>query len=164
MSKVSLQSVIGNGYSEFWHSKNFYRVVKGPRGSKKPATIALNLIYRLMKYDWSNILVVRRYSYTNKQSIYTDLKWAINHFGVDSLFKFNELLPEMTYLPTGQVILFRGLDNPLKITSITVDVGILSWVWFEEAYELEDVNAMDTVIESIRGSYPSDDFFKQITI
>jgi len=164
MSKVSLQEVIGKGYSEFWHSKHFYRVVKGSRGSKKSVTTALNLIYRLMKYEWSNILVVRRFSYTNKQSTYTDLKWAVNRLGVDSLFKFNESLPEITYLPTGQKILFRGLDNPLKITSITVDVGILSWVWFEEAYELEDVNAMDTVIESIRGSYPSDDFFKQITI
>ena len=133
MSKVSLQGVIGKGYSEFWHSKNFYRVVKGSRGSKKSATTALNLIYRLMKYDWSNILVVRRYSYTNKQSTYTDLKWAINRLGVDSLFKFNESLPEITYLPTGQKILFRGLDNPLKITSITVDVGILSFVWFNKS-------------------------------
>lgn len=164
MSKVSLQSVIGTGYKEFWNSKHFYRVVKGSRGSKKSKTTALNLIYRLMKYDWSNILVVRRFSYTNKQSTYTDLKWAVNRLGVDGLFKFNESMPEITYLPTGQKILFRGLDNPLKITSITVDVGILSWVWIEEAYELEDVDAMDTMIESIRGSYPSDDFFKQITI
>src|SRR5699024_8728347 len=117
-----------------------------------------------MKYDWLNTLVIRRYSYTNKQSTYTDLKWAINKLQVDGLFKFNESLPEITYIPTGQKILFRGLDNPLKITSITVDVGILSNVWIEEAYELEDMSAMDTLIESIRGSYPSDDFFKQITI
>lgn len=164
MSRLSVQDVIGKGYNKFWHSKHFYRVVKGSRGSKKSKTTALNLIYRLMKYEWSNILVVRRFSYTNKQSTYTDLKWAINRLRVDSLFKFNESLPEITYIPTGQKILFRGLDNPLKITSITVDVGILSFVWFEEAYELEDMSAMDTVIESIRGSYPSKDFFKQITL
>src|SRR5690625_959436 len=164
MSRVSMQEIIGKGYAEFWHSKNFYRVVKGSRGSKKSKTTALNIIYRTMKYDWMNTLVVRRYSYTNKQSTYTDLKWAINRLQVESLFKFNESLPEITYKPTGQKILFRGLDNTLKITSITTDVGILSNVWIEEAYELEDVNAMDTLIESIRGSYPSDDFFKQITI
>lgn len=164
MSKVSLQEIIGKGYKEFWHSKNFYRVIKGSRGSKKSKTAALNHIYRIMKYDWANLLVIRRFSYTNKQSTYTDLKWAINKLQVDSLFKFNESLPEITYIPTGQKILFRGLDNPLKITSITVDVGILSWVWIEEAYELEDMGAFDTLIESIRGSYPSDDFFKQITI
>ena len=117
-----------------------------------------------MCYDWMNTLVIRRYSYTNKQSTYTDLKWAINRLGHDKLFKFNESLPEITYIPTGQKILFRGLDNPLKITSITVDSGILSNVWVEEAYELEDMDAMDTLIESIRGSHPSDDFFKQITL
>src|SRR5699024_6148622 len=164
MTKVKISEVIGKGYNKFWNSKHFYRVVKGSRGSKKSVTTAINLIYRLMRYDWANILVVRRYSYTNKQSTYTDLKWAINRLGVDSLFKFNESLPEITYLPTGQKVLFRGLDNPLKITSITTEVGILSWVWVEEAYELEDVGAFDTLIESIRGSYPSDDFFKQITI
>ncbi|WP_077317586.1 PBSX family phage terminase large subunit [Virgibacillus proomii] len=164
MTNLSVSQIIGGGYNEFWHNKDFYRVVKGSRGSKKSKTTALNLVYRIMKYKWANILVVRRYSYTNKQSTYTDMKWAINRLGVGDLFKFNESLPEITYMPTGQKILFRGLDNPLKITSITVDVGILSWVWFEEAYELEDVNAMDTVIESIRGSYDSPDFFKQITI
>ena len=164
MSKISLQETIGKGYADFWNSKNFYRAVKGSRGSKKSKTTALNIIYRTMRFHWMNTLVVRRYSYTNKQSTYTDLKWAINKLQVDSLFKFNESLPEITYKPTGQKILFRGLDNPLKITSITVDVGVLSSVWIEEAYELEDMGAMDTLIESIRGSYPSDDFFKQITI
>ena len=162
--KISISEIIGKGYNQFWNSKHFYRVVKGSRGSKKSKTAALNHIYRIMKYDWANLLVIRRYSNTNKQSTFTDLKWAVNKLKVDSLFKFNESLPEITYLPTGQKILFRGLDDPLKITSITVDVGILSWVWIEEAYELEDIHAFDTLIESIRGSYPSDDFFKQITL
>lgn len=164
MTNIKISELIGKGYNRFWNSRNFYRVVKGSRGSKKSKTTALNIIYRTMRYDWMNTLVVRRYSYTNKQSTYTDLKWAINKLQVDGLFKFNESLPEITYKPTGQKILFRGLDNPLKITSITTDVGILSHVWIEEAYELDDMGAMDTLIESIRGSYPSDDFFKQITI
>lgn len=164
MTNIKISEVIGKGYNRFWNSRNFYRVVKGSRGSKKSKTTALNIIYRTMRYDWMNTLVVRRYSYTNKQSTYTDLKWAINKLKVESLFKFNESLPEITYKPTGQKILFRGLDNPLKITSITTDVGILSNVWLEECYEIDDMGVMDTLIESIRGSYPSDDFFKQITI
>ncbi|MEN4469271.1 phage terminase large subunit, partial [Staphylococcus hominis] len=136
-SKVSIAKTIGGGYNEFWHNKNFYRVVKGSRGSKKSKTTAFNFIYRLMEYEWANLLVVRRFSNTNKQSTYTDLKWATNQLGVTHLFKFNESLPEITYKPTGQKILFRGLDDPLKITSITVDTGILCWAWFEEAYQIE---------------------------
>lgn len=160
----SLYNITGKGYNQFWHSKNFYRVVKGSRGSKKSKTTALNFIYRLLKYKWANLLVVRRYSNTNKQSTYTDFKWACNRLGVTHLFKFNESLPEITVKATGQKILFRGLDDELKITSITVDVGILCWAWFEEAYQIETEDKFSTVVESIRGTYDSEDFFKQITI
>ena len=127
---VSPSKVIGGGYNRFWHNKDMYRVVKGSRGSKKSKTTALNFIYRLMQYKWANLLVVRRFSNTNKQSTYTDLKWAANQLGVAHLFKFNESMPEITYKPTGQKILFRGLDDSLKITSITVENGILCWAWF----------------------------------
>ncbi|GGN64340.1 PBSX family phage terminase large subunit [Oceanobacillus indicireducens] len=161
---ISPAKTIGKGYNRFWHNKQFYRVVKGSRGSKKSKNTALNYIYRIMKYEWANLLVIRRYSNTNKQSTYTDLKWAANKLKVAHLFKFNESMPEITYLPTGQKILFRGLDDPLKITSISVDVGILCWVWCEEAYQLEDMGAFDTVVESIRGSHDSPDFFKQVTL
>lgn len=163
-SKVSIAQTIGGGYNEFWYNKDFYRVVKGSRGSKKSKTTALNFIYRLMMYDWANLLVVRRFSNTNKQSTYTDLKWATNQLGVTHLFKFNDSLPEITYKPTGQKILFRGLDDPLKITSITVENGILCWAWFEEAYQIETFDKFSTVVESIRGSVDDPEFFKQITI
>lgn len=164
MNRVSVQEIIGKGYADFWHSKHFYRVVKGSRGSKKSKTTALNFIYRIMKYEWSNLLVVRRYSNTNKDSTFADLKWAADRLEVSHLFKFNESKPEIVYLPTGQKILFRGLDKALKLTSITVDKGILSWAWFEEAYEQESLSNVDTVIESIRGSHDDPTFFKQITM
>lgn len=164
MPKVSISEAIGKGYNRFWRNKQFYRVVKGSRGSKKSKTTALNFIYRIMKYPWANLLVIRRYSNTNKQSTYTDLKWAANRLKVSHLFKFNESLPEITYMPTGQKILFRGLDDPLKITSISVDVGILAWVWVEEGYQIESEDDFRTLVESIRGSHDDPDFFKQITI
>src|SRR5699024_3371577 len=132
---ISIKEQIGKGYNRFWNNKQFYRVVKGSRGSKKSKNTALNLIHRIMKYEWANLLVVRRYSNTNRQSTYTDLKWAANKLKVTHLFKFNDSMPEITYLPTGQKILFRGLDDPLKITSITVEIGILSWAWLERSEE-----------------------------
>ncbi len=162
--KINMKETIGGGYNRFWNCKQFYRVVKGSRGSKKSKTIAINKIYRIMKYPWANLLVIRRFSNTLKQSCYTDLKWAINKLQVKHLFKFNESMPEITYIPTGQKILFRGLDDPLKITSITVDTGVLSWAWFEEAFEIEDQHKFETVVESIRGSFDDKDFFKQVTV
>lgn len=161
---VDIPELVGGGYGKFWRSKNFYRVVKGSRGSKKSKTTALNYVVRLLKYPWANLLVIRRFSNTNKQSTYTDFKWACNQLKVAHLFKFNESLPEITVKKTGQKILFRGLDDPLKITSITVDVGILSWLWVEEAYQIESEDKFSTVVESIRGSVSDPTFFKQITL
>ena len=162
--EVQLDKIVGGGYNQFFNNKNFYRVVKGSRGSKKSKTTAINFIYRIMEYNWANLLVVRRFSNTNKQSTYTDLRWATNRLGVKHLFKFNDSLPEITYKPTGQKILFRGLDDPLKITSITVENGILCWAWFEEAYQIETFDKFSTVVESIRGSVDDSEFFKQITV
>lgn len=108
---ISTKELIGGGYNRFWHCKNFYRVCKGSRGSKKSKTTVLNFVKRIMQYPWANLLVVRRYSNTLKQSCYTDLKWAINRLGVKDQFKFNESMPEITYKPTGQKILFRGLTK-----------------------------------------------------
>jgi phage terminase large subunit len=164
MTNISFAKVIGKGYNRFYHSRNFYRVVKGSRGSKKSKTSALCYIHDILKYPWANLLVVRRFSNTNKQSTYTDFKWAANRLKVAHLFKFNESMPEITVKATGQKILFRGLDDELKITSITVDVGILSWVWVEEAYQIENQSKFDTLVESIRGVYDAPDFYKQITV
>ena len=70
---------------------------------------------------------------------------------------------EAIYKPTGQHIYFRGLDDPLKVTSITVDVGSLCWCWIEEAYEITSESDFDTLDESIRGEVPKN-LFKQITL
>ena len=70
---------------------------------------------------------------------------------------------EITYKPTGQKIYFRGLDDPLKVTSITVNVGSLCWLWIEEAYEINKEYDFDMLDESIRGKV-EDGLFKQITL
>lgn len=162
-TKIYLPDVVGRGYREYWNFKGRYRVVKGGRGSKKSKTTALNMIYRLMKYPKANLLVVRRTYRTLKDSCFTELKWAIHRLGVDAWWDMKESPLEMTYRPTGQKILFRGLDDPLKVTSVTVDVGVLCWLWIEEAYELAAQADFDTLDESIRGEVPSG-YFKQVTL
>ena len=71
----------------------------------------------------------------------------------------------MTYIPTGQKIYFRGLDDPLKVTSITVEIGYLCWCWIEEAYEIMNEDDFNMLDESIRGAIPEETgLFKQITL
>ena len=161
--RIYLPDIIGKGYRDYWSFKGRYRVCKGSRASKKSKTTALNFIYRIMKYPQANLLVVRKVFGTLKDSCYTELKWAIHRFGVDRLFDCKLSPLEITYKPTGQKIYFRGFDDPLKITSITVDVGCLCWCWIEEAYEISSEADFDMLDESIRGEVP-DGLFKQITV
>lgn len=162
---IHLPEVIGKGYGAFWRFRGRYRVVKGSRASKKSKTTALNLITRMMQYPQANTLVVRKVFRTLKDSCFTELKWAIHRLGVDAWWGIRESPLEMTYLPTGQKIYFRGLDDPLKVTSITVENGYLCWCWIEEAYEIMDERAFDMLDESILGGIPKETgLFKQITL
>ena len=161
--RIYLPDIVGSGYKDFWNFKGRYRVVKGSRASKKSATTALWYIYNIMKYKDANLLVIRKTFRTLKDSCYTQLKWAIHRLGVDAYFNCKESPLEITYKPTGQKIYFRGLDDPLKVTSITVDKGVLCWVWIEESYELTSESSFDTLNESIRGEVPKE-LFKQCTL
>ena len=161
--RIYLPDYIGKGYKQFWNFKGRYRVVKGSRASKKSKTSALWFIYHMMKYPQANTIVIRKTFRTLKDSCFTELKWAVHRLKVDAWWEFKESPLEATYKPTGQKIYFRGLDDPLKVTSITVDVGVLCWAWLEEAYEImkeDDFNILD---ESIRGEVP-EGLFKQWTI
>jgi len=160
---INLRDVIGKGYKEFWHFKGRYRVVKGSRASKKSKTTALWFIWNMMKYQDANTLVIRKTFRTLKDSCYKELKWAVKRLKVEHLWDFTLSPLEATYKPTGQKIYFRGLDDPLKVTSIAVDTGCLCWMWIEEAYEIMKEEDFDMLDESIRGVTPPG-LFKQITI
>lgn len=162
-NNIYLPDIVGKGYKTFWNFKGRYRVVKGSRASKKSTTTAMNLIYRIMKYPKSNALVVRKTYRTLQDSCYAQLRWAADRLGVKAYFDFKLSPLEIIYKPTGQKILFRGLDDPLKVTSVTVDVGYLCFLWIEEAYEIMSESDFDMLDESIRGEVPGE-LFKQITL
>lgn len=158
-----LPEIVGKGYGTFWNFKGRYRVCKGSRASKKSKTMGLEIIHNMMKYPLANTLVVRKTFRTLKDSCYTELKWAANRLGVAHLWNFTISPLEATYIPTGQKIYFRGLDDPLKVTSISVDIGVLCWLWIEEAYEISSEADFNMLDESIRGKTP-DGLWKQVTL
>lgn len=162
--RISLPEAVGKGYSEFWHCKKRYRVVKGGKASKKSSTAALWFIYNLMKYPAANLLVVRQVANTHPDSTFAQLKWAIHRLGVDNYWEAVRSPLEIRYKPTGQKILFRGFDDPLKLASATVERGYLCWVWVEEAFELASEADFDKLdLSAPRGRVPPP-LFKQTTL
>lgn len=153
-NKVYLPDIVGKGYGAFWRFKGRYKAVKGSRASKKSSTQALKAIIEIVENPTVNWLVVRKVERTLRDSCFAQLKWAIHRLQLDRYFKCSTSPLEITYIPTGQKILFRGLDDPLKVTSITVEVGSLCRLWVEEAYEITSEEAFDRLDESIRGQLP----------
>ena len=156
--------VVGPGYDEFWSTKALYRVCKGSKGSKKSKTCALWYIWHMMKYPMSNVLVIRKVYGTLRESCFTELLWAIDRLGVTDLWTWSVSPLKITYKPTGQVIIFRGMDDAMKVGSISVRYGVLCWVWFEEFFEITSEAEFDKVDMSIRGKMPAGSgLWKQIT-
>ena len=165
---IRIKKIIGKGYNRFWHCKKRYRVVKGSRGSKKSCTTALWYVAKMMEFYYQynlkpNVLVIRRFYNTHKNSTRAQLVWAINKLKVRHLWKIPKGDNELTFLPSGQKILFRGLDDPQSITSITVEDGYLCWVWFEEVFQVTSEDDFNKIDMSIRGEIPAP-LFKQFTL
>lgn len=160
---VRLSEVVGEGYANFWKTKRRYRCLIGGRASKKSATTALWFIVNMMKYPQANTLVVRKVYKDHKDSTFTQLKWAIKRLGVESKWEVRQQPLEIIYKPTGQKILFRGLDDPMSITSIVAEIGFLCWCWVEEAFQVQNEMDFNMIDGSIRGVMP-DNLFKQITL
>ena len=108
----------------------------------------------MMAYPQANTLVVRKVYDTLRDSCYALLEKVIHILGVEKQWKCVRSPLEMVYLPTGQKILFRGLDDPYKLSSLTVTHGVLCWGWLEEAYQISNEEDFDLIDQSLRGTMP----------
>lgn len=170
----SLKKIVGGGYTTFWRCYDRrYIAIKGSRGSKKSKTTALRFIWLMMKLGdkaidegtdaFPSMVVIRRYWNTHRDSTRAELVWAIEQLGATSDWNIPKGDLTLTYKPTGQKILFRGMDDVQSITSITVSVGYLCFVWFEEFFQVTNEGDFDKVDMSIRGRLP-DGLFHQIVM
>jgi phage terminase large subunit len=163
MPSVKLSEIVGGGYAKFWNYKGRYICVKGGRASKKSKTTALRIICALLEHPQANALIVRRFERTLRNSCYADLLWAIHRLGVENQFTATLSPLEITKHETGQKILFRGLDDAQKITSISVTNGVLCFVWIEEAYQIQSEDEFNKLDMSIRGQVP-EGLYKQVIL
>lgn len=160
---IRYSDLIAPAYKEFFKTRQTYVVCKGSRASGKSKAAALWIILNMMRMPLANTLCVRQVAATLRDSVYADIKWAIHQCKVDHLWSCTVSPLEMTYLPTGQKILFRGMDDGYKITSIAVDKGVLCWCLVEEAYQIMKEEDFDILDESIRGMLP-DGYFKRMML
>lgn len=124
-------------------------VEKGGRGSTKSSFISLELILLLLKHPDCHAVVMRKVGNTLRSSVYAQLQWAIATLGLSGKFRCTVSPMEMVYLPTGQKILFFGLDDPGKLKSLKVPFGYVGVGWFEELDQFAGPEEIRNVEQSL---------------
>lgn len=124
-------------------------VEKGGRGSAKSSFASIELLLLLLKHPECHAVVLRKVGNTLRTSVYAQLLWAIAEMGLSSRFRCNVAPMEMTYLPTGQKIMFFGLDDPGKLKSIKVPFGYVGIAWFEELDQFAGPEEIRNVEQSL---------------
>lgn len=129
-----------------------YYNLPGGRGSGKSSFVALEIVDGIMQDQTgdSNAIVFRRYANTLRDSVYSQIAWAIDALGVYQYWKGSISPMSWTYTPTGAQIIFRGLDDPAKLKSIKPRRGTFRYIWLEEFSELPGENFTRNVMQSVQ--------------
>lgn len=150
-------------YPVFWDLQeglHTYYDLYGGRGSTKSSFISCALVIGIMQDPAANAVVFRKVASTIGTSVYEQVIWAINELGVFDLWKCTTNPFKVTYKPTGQVIIFRGLDKAKKMKSIKVSKGYIKYLWFEELDEFAGEEEIRSVQQSVLRGGPSFVVFK----
>lgn len=150
---VNLSSIIAPAfYPVHWDivdGKHTYYDLYGGRGSTKSSFIGTEIPLGIMDDPQANAVVFRKVGNTIGTSVYEQILWALEALGVRHLWKCTTSPYRMTYKPTGQVILFRGLDSAKKMKSIKVSRGYIKFLWFEELDEFAGEEEIRSVQQSV---------------
>ena len=144
-----LGDVAAHGHTHYW--------LHGGRGSTKSSFISVCVVLLLLMRPEANAVVIRRFSNTLRDSVFSQMTWAIAALGLDQWFRARISPMELTYLPMGQRIVFRGADDPLKLKGVKFSRGYAAVIWFEELDQFDGIDAVRSILNSLRRG--GDDFW-----
>ena len=154
MSKIRLSEKIGSAFYEvardvFKHGHTHYDF-SGGRGSLKSSTVSVLVPLLLINNQNTHALVLRKVANTIRDSVYSQYIWAIGELGMAAYWEAKVSPMELIYKPTGQKIMFRGADDPMKIKSIKVPFGYIAVTHFEEKDQFAGRAEIRTILQSTK--------------
>lgn len=136
MSDIFLSEKIGPAFydiaHDIFHHGHTHYDFSGGRGSLKSSTVSIIVPLLLVANPGTHALVLRKVANTIRDSVYAQYIWAIGELGMAAYWEAKVSPMELIYKPTGQKIMFRGADDPMKIKSIKVPFGYIAVTHFEE--------------------------------
>jgi phage terminase large subunit len=143
---VVKQLLVNDIYIPLINNQSRFLILYGGAGSGKSNFAAFKIIKRILSEKGHKFLCLRKISNTIKDSIFAELQAAISDQEVEHEFIINKTEHSFKHIPTGNMILCKGLDEPNKIKSIKGITGM----WLEEASEFDE-NDLDQLDIRIRG-------------
>ncbi len=134
------QDVLNHGHTDY--------SFPGGRGGTKSSAIGIMIPLLIAMNPNVNALCLRRRANTIANSVFAEIQTGISRLGLDEYFRYKTSPHEFTYKPTGQKILFRGLDDPQKIKSIKIPNGYIGITWLEELAEYPGRTTLRSVLQS----------------
>ena len=152
MSDIRLSEKIGPAFYDiahdvFRHGHTHYDF-SGGRGSLKSSTVSIIVPLLLVGNPGTHALVLRKVANTIRDSVYAQYIWAIGELGMAAYWEAKVSPMELIYKPTGQKIMFRGADDPMKIKSIKVPFGYIAVTHFEEKDQFAGRAEIRTILQS----------------
>ena len=152
-NQTSLLDCIGPAfYDTHWDildGKHTYYDLKGGRGSLKSSFVSIEIILGIMEDPMAHAIAYRKVADTLGDSVYSQICWAIEKLNVGHLWHCSRKPMTCTYKPTGQKILFKGLDKAAKSKSVKAPFGYFKFLWFEEFDEFNGPEEIRSVQQSV---------------
>ena len=155
--EISLSRVIAPSFfagHKWVLSQHGEYVLMGGRGSGKSSFISVELWLALLRNPSMHAVVFRRVGNTLRSSVFAQLQWAARALGMADLCRFTLSPLEAVYAPTGQKILFFGMDDPGKLKSLKFPFGYPGALWFEELDQFEEEKVRSAEQSILRGEGP----------
>lgn len=153
LKEVKLSSLIAPSFYDVHydvkHHLHTHYWLKGGRGSTKSSFASIEIVKGIMEDPEANAIALRKIANTLKDSVFNQLVWAIEQLGVSHLWNIPEAKLELTYLPTGQRIKFRGADKPKSIKSVKFTKGYCKYIWYEEIDQFKGPEEIRTINQSL---------------
>jgi PBSX family phage terminase large subunit len=137
-----LEDVLAHKHSQY--------MLKGGRGSLKSSFTGFVIPLIMLEHPDVNALILRKTAKTLRDSVFWQMQFAIDKLGLSDEFTCRVSPMQIKRETTGQVILFRGLDDPMKIKSIKAPRGYFGVTWFEEADQFSGMKEIRSVLQSAR--------------
>lgn len=154
MNDVYIEDLIAPNYDalmdDVLQHKHSQYILKGGRGSLKSSTIGFSIPLIMLEHPEVNALILRKTAKTLRDSVFGQMQFSIDKLNLTDEFQFKVSPMQIKRESTGQVILFRGLDDPMKIKSIKAPKGYFGITWFEEADQFSGMREIRSVLQSAR--------------